>query len=143
MWESGKLLKQGKASRSQKGMGSLSSKRMIYEISVPDIAGGPQTGPLGTIAGRGVLAPVVDCPKAQFGLRSVLMNCLDCTKCLEIHTRYIVCDYQPSQQEMAEAKRKADTMARGGGPQPGVNPTAVDHPGIAPPVPPNVYDPKK
>jgi len=121
----------------------MPTRRMIYQYSVPDIAGAPQTGPLGTIAGRGVTVPVVDCPKAQFGLRSPLMNCLDCTKCGVISLHYIECDYQASQQEQAEIKRKADAMARGGeqtAPTPGV---PIQHPGIAPPVPPNVYDPKK
>ena len=115
---------------------------MIYQYSVPDIAGSPQTGPLGTIQGRGVLVPVVDCPKAQFGLRSPLLNCLDCRQCAKVELYYIDCEYTPSQQEQAEIKRKADAMARGAEPvpMPGV---PLQHPAVAPPVPPNVYDPKK
>ena len=121
----------------------MPTRRMIYQYSVPDIAGAPQTGPLGTIAGRGVTVPVVDCPKAQFGLRSPLLNCLDCRQCDKIELHHIECGYAPSQQEQAEIKRKADAMARGGeqpAPTPGV---PIQHPGIAPPVPVNVYDPKR
>lgn len=116
---------------------------MIYQYSVPDIAGTPQTGPLGTIGGRGVTVPVVDCPKAQFGLRSPLMNCLDCRQCDKVELYYIECGYTPSQQEQAEIKRRADAMARGGEPPRPAPGTPEPHPGIAAPVPPNVYDPKK
>lgn len=120
----------------------MPTRRMIYQYSVPDIAGSPQTGPLGSIVGRGVVVPVVDCPKAQFGLRSPLANCMDCRQCEEVELHFIECGYTPSQQEQAEIKRKADAMARGVE-TPKAGAETVQHPGVAPPVPPNVYDPKK
>lgn len=115
---------------------------MIYQYSVPDIAGAPQTGPLGTIAGRGVTVPVVDCPKAQFGLRSPILNCLDCRQCEKIELHHIECGYAPTQQEQAEIKRKADAVVHGGEQVAPAQPV-VQHQGVAMPVPPNVYDPKK
>lgn len=121
----------------------MSTRRMIYQYSVPDIAGAPQTGPLGTIAGRGVTVPVVDCPKAQFGLRSPLVNCLDCRQCEEVEPHFVECGYAPSQQEQAEIKRKADAMAHGGAQTPPTPGVPQQHQGVAMPVPPNVYDPKK
>jgi len=118
-----------------------SSKRMIYQMSVPDIAVGPGPVPLGSIAGKGVLVPVVDCPMPRHGNRSPLMVCMECAKLGDVGLHHIECGHQVTPQELAEMKRKTG-MPPPGPPQ-GQPQGAGQHPGVQPPVPPsNVFTPK-
>jgi len=114
---------------------------MIYQMSVPDIAVGPGPVPLGSIAGKGVLVPVVDCPMPRHGNRSPLAVCMDCAKLKEVGLHHIECEHQVTPQELAEMKR--GTGAPPGPPQQQGPPQTAQHPGVQPPVPPsNVFTPK-
>lgn len=85
-------------------------KRIIYEVMIPDIAmAGPNDPPLGTVIGRGVIFPAVNCPRVEHGDRSSIEYCALCDSCKEIQFRYIECEYQLSQQEKDEwGRRKKD-----------------------------------
>ena len=125
----------------------MPQKRMIYELLFPEPAMDGRTGRvMGTIEGRGARVPVVDCPKPMsgFGKGCLLSQCCSCTSCDGIEVRFITCSYVPSADEAEQMKQaEAQAQAQGGIPQ---NPIQQGHPtakGPSPPVPPNVFDPKK
>lgn len=118
-----------------------STRRMIYKLLMPDIAVGPGPSPLGSIEGRGVEIPAVDCPMPRNGNRSPLSVCMDCNKCGGIEVHSVLCDYVATAQDMAEMQRR---MGQQGPSPPAPQPQqAQPHPGIQPPVPPNVFNPQK
>lgn len=120
-----------------------SQKRMIYQMVMPDIAVGPGPTPLGSIEGRGVMVPAVDCPMPRHGNRSPLNVCFDCNKLKEVGAHYIDCEYQQSAQDKAEMQRRAGQPVEPPPQQQGPHPQPVPHPGVQPPVPPNVFNPKQ
>jgi hypothetical protein len=74
------------------------------------------------------------------GNRSPLSVCFDCAKLEEVGTHHITCGYEASPQDIAEMQRR---MGQPPGPGPQQQGQPSPHPGIQPPVPPNVYSPKK
>ena len=81
-------------------------KRLIYYLTQPDIAwGNPQEGPMGTIAGRGVIRPVVNCLKPENGNRASLEVCYECDEFCAAAEHYVECGHQQSQQERDAIER--------------------------------------
>jgi hypothetical protein len=107
--------------------------RVIYFVQIGEMAQGPG-GLLGTISGRSALLPAIDCPDPGSGARTPLTRCATCTNMKGTNFPFLDCDYEQSQ-------RDRDQLSRVRGVRSPME--QVGHPGVQPPVPPGVHEPKK